>query len=108
MATLPQALPGPGAAVPVVRPAPPAIQRVHRRRRPSGEPPPLPRHLNASGKFWLALSAVVLLGCIAVVVTGTVSTFDLVDTRILQGFSEIRSPVLTDVAEVAGVLATAK
>ena len=53
MASLPQAPPGTGAAVPVARPAPPAIQRVRRRRRPSGEPPPLPRHLNASGKWWL-------------------------------------------------------
>ncbi|UOY00872.1 phosphatase PAP2 family protein [Blastococcus sp. PRF04-17] len=108
MATLPQAPPGTGAAVPVPRPAPPAIQRVRRRRRPSGEPPPLPRNLNASGKFWLVLSAVVLLACLAVVVTGTVGTFDLLDTRVLQAFSEIRSPALTRVAEVAGVLATAK
>jgi tRNA A-37 threonylcarbamoyl transferase component Bud32/membrane-associated phospholipid phosphatase len=106
MASLPQAPPDAGPPVPVERPAPPAIRRVRSRRRPSGEPPPLPRHLNASGKWWLALSALVLLAWVVVVVTGTVSLFDLVDTRVLQAISEIRSPWLTRVAEVAGVLAS--
>src|SRR5688500_5526044 len=108
MASLPQAPPGPGSAVPVARPAPPAIARVRRRRRPSGEPPPLPRHLNASGKLWLFLSGMVLAAWIAVVVTGTVSAFDVVDARILQAISEIRTPWLTRVAEAAGLLASVK
>ncbi|TQN41167.1 hypothetical protein FHU33_0527 [Blastococcus colisei] len=108
MASLPQAPPGPGRSVPVPRPAPPAIARVRSRRRPSGEPPPLPRALNASGKFWLSLSAVVLVAWAVVVVTGTITVFDVIDTRILQAISEVRSPGLTGVAEVAGVLATAK
>ena len=30
--------------------------RASRRRRPSGEAPPLPRQLNRSGRFWLALA----------------------------------------------------
>jgi tRNA A-37 threonylcarbamoyl transferase component Bud32/membrane-associated phospholipid phosphatase len=107
MASLPQAPPGPGSAVRSPR-TPPAIARVRRRRRPSGEPPPLPRHLNASGKWWLFLSAIVLLACIAVVVTGTVTTFDVIDTRTLQAFSEIRTPWLTRVAEAAGLLASSK
>lgn len=88
------------------RPGPPAIQRVRRRRRPSGEPPPLPRHLNASGKWWLVLSLFVVLACVGVVVTGTASLFELVDTRILQAFAAVRSPTLTRVAGVAGGLAT--
>jgi tRNA A-37 threonylcarbamoyl transferase component Bud32 len=105
MASLPQAPPGPGSAARIAR-TPPAIARVRRRRRPSGEPPPLPRHLNASGKWWLFLSALVLLACIAVVVTGTVTTFDVIDTRILQAFSEARTPWLTRVAQPAGLLAS--
>ncbi len=108
MASLPQALPGPGRSVPVPRPAPPAIARVRSRRRPSGEPPPLPRALNASGKFWLSLSAVVLVMWVVVVVTGTVTVFDVVDTRILQAISELRSPGLTALMEVLGVLASAQ
>jgi membrane-associated phospholipid phosphatase/tRNA A-37 threonylcarbamoyl transferase component Bud32 len=106
MAPLPQAPPVPERAAPVERPAPPAIQRVHRRRRPSGEPPPLPRHLNASGKWWLALSGGVVLACGVVALTGSVAAVDLVDTRVLQAIGGARRPWLTRLAEIAGVLAT--
>jgi membrane-associated phospholipid phosphatase/tRNA A-37 threonylcarbamoyl transferase component Bud32 len=106
MASLPQAPAVTGPAVPAPRPAPPAIQRVRRRRRPSGEPPPLPRHLNASGKWWLALSALVVVALIVVVVTGSVPFFDVTDTRMLQAIADIRTPWLTRVAHVAGVLGT--
>ncbi|NYJ04989.1 phosphatase PAP2 family protein [Petropleomorpha daqingensis] len=103
MATLP---PAATAAGTVARPAPPALRRVRRRRRPSGEPPPLPRHLAKSGKWWLVASGVVVLAWIAVWATGSVSVFDLADTRVLQAFESIRSPALTRVATVTGVLAT--
>jgi tRNA A-37 threonylcarbamoyl transferase component Bud32 len=103
MATLPPAVTATGT---VARPAPPALRRVRRRRRPSGEPPPLPRHLAKSGKWWLTASGVVVLVWIAVWATGSVSLFDLADTRVLQAFESVRSPALTRVAEVAGVLAT--
>src|SRR3954449_6263067 len=106
MASLPQAPPGPGRSIPAPRPAPPAIAHVRRRRRPSGEPPPLPRHLNASGKWWLGLSAMVLVAWIVILATGTVTVFDLADTRILQAIADVRTPWLTRVANVAGVLAT--
>jgi membrane-associated phospholipid phosphatase/tRNA A-37 threonylcarbamoyl transferase component Bud32 len=92
-------------AGPVRRPAPPAIAHVGRRRRPSGEPPPLPRHLATSGRLWLGLSAAVVAAWVVIMVTGSVALVDAVDTRILQVIAEVRSPVLTDVAEVAGVLA---
>jgi tRNA A-37 threonylcarbamoyl transferase component Bud32/membrane-associated phospholipid phosphatase len=103
MATLPSAVTATGT---VARPQPPALRRVRRRRRPSGEPPPLPRHLNASGKWWLAASAAVVLAWIAVAVTGSVSVFDAADTRVLQAFAQVRSPALTRVALIAGALAT--
>jgi tRNA A-37 threonylcarbamoyl transferase component Bud32 len=103
MATLPTAATATGT---VARPAPPALRRVRRRRRPSGEPPPLPRHLAKSGKWWLVASGVVVLVWIAVWATGSASLFDLADTRVLQAFESVRSPALTRVAEVAGVLAT--
>jgi membrane-associated phospholipid phosphatase/tRNA A-37 threonylcarbamoyl transferase component Bud32 len=106
MASLPQAPPDPGRTIPVPRPEPPAIQRVRRRRRPSGEPPPLPKHLNASGKWWLALSGLVVALWIVVVATGSVTYFDVADTRMLQALAGLRTPWLTDVATVAGVLAT--
>ena len=37
---------------------------------------------------------------------GTVTVFDVADTRVLQAIAELRTPWLTRVAEVAGVLAT--
>ncbi|WP_040338672.1 phosphatase PAP2 family protein [Candidatus Blastococcus massiliensis] len=106
MASVPQALPTPGTTGPAVRPGPPAIARVRRRRRPSGEPPALPRQLRTSGKWWLALSGLVLVAWAVVVATGTIRYFDVADTRVLQAFAELRSPVGIDVARVAGALAT--
>ncbi|CCH87736.1 membrane protein of unknown function, putative kinase domain [Modestobacter italicus] len=104
MTSLPQAVP---TAVSPTGQAPPAIHRVRRRRRPSGEPPPLPRHLNASGKWWLAMSGLVVVAWVVVWATDSVGRFDVADTRVLQAFERIRSPALTRVAEVAGVLASA-
>ncbi|WP_029433622.1 phosphatase PAP2 family protein [Blastococcus sp. URHD0036] len=92
----------------VSRPDPPSIRRVRRRRRPSGEAPPLPRHLAASGKWWLALTAAVGVVALVVVVTDSLGLVDRVDTRVLQAIAELRSDTLTSVAKAAGVLATAR
>jgi membrane-associated phospholipid phosphatase/tRNA A-37 threonylcarbamoyl transferase component Bud32 len=103
MTTLPSAATATGT---VARPQPPALRRVRRRRRPSGEPPPLPRHLSASGKWWLAASGAVVLAWIAVAATGSVTLFDAADTRVLQAFAQVRSSALTRAALIAGGLAT--
>jgi membrane-associated phospholipid phosphatase/serine/threonine-protein kinase RIO1 len=103
MASLPQAVP----SAPPARGAP-AIKRVRRRRRPSGEPPPLPRHLAASGKWWLVLSLAVVVTWVVVAFTGSLTFVDLADTRMLQAMASVRSPTLTAVARVAGVLATGR
>src|SRR5437764_14355494 len=58
------------------------ITRSRRRRRPSGEPPPLPRPLNTSGRFWLGLAAAVLALWITVAVTSS-SAVDVADHRVL-------------------------
>ncbi len=108
MGSLPQAPPDPVPVVPVARPTPPAIHRVRRRRRPSGEPPPLPRHLNASGKWWLALSGLVVTAWLVVIATGNVAAVDVADTRMLQAIAEVRTPWLTRLAEVGGFLATGR
>jgi membrane-associated phospholipid phosphatase/tRNA A-37 threonylcarbamoyl transferase component Bud32 len=107
MASLPLARPDAAGTIPVPRPAPPAIQRVRSRRRPSGEPPPLPSHLNASGKWWLGLSGAVLATWAAVLATGSVTLVDVADTRVLEAFAGLRTPWLTRVADVAGVLGSA-
>jgi tRNA A-37 threonylcarbamoyl transferase component Bud32 len=45
----------PGGPVPALGPAPAS----RRRRRPSGEPPPLPRHVDPTAQLYLALAAVI-------------------------------------------------
>ena len=41
-----------------------------RQRRPSGAPPPLPRHIERSGYIWLAVAIVAVGGVIAVFAGG--------------------------------------
>jgi tRNA A-37 threonylcarbamoyl transferase component Bud32/membrane-associated phospholipid phosphatase len=106
MASVPQALPSAGPTGPPVRQGPPAIARVRRRRRPSGEPPALPRQLRASGKWWLALSGAVVLAWVVVVATGTIRYIDVADTRVLQAFAGLRTDVGADIARATGLLAT--
>src|SRR6185436_18678792 len=102
MATLPPAVTATGA---VTRPDPPALRRVRRRRRPSGEAPPLPRHLNASGKWWLAMGAGVVVISVVVALTGAAPLVEVAETRVLQGFEAVRSGALTAVATAVGLLA---
>src|SRR5512133_723286 len=52
----------------VLRPQPAPAGTVRRRRRPTGEPPPLPHHLQTSGIRWLV--ATVLLVALTVAVFG--------------------------------------
>ena len=37
-----------------------------KRRRPSGEAPPLPRQLRTSGKYWLVLSVLAFIGWVVI------------------------------------------
>jgi tRNA A-37 threonylcarbamoyl transferase component Bud32/membrane-associated phospholipid phosphatase len=68
-----------------------------KRRRPSGEAPPLPRQLRASGKYWLALSFFALVSWIVIFFVDEVSLqATRVDLAILRGISEIRTGVMTD------------
>ena len=48
----------------------PRLQRGPRQRRPSGQPPPLPHHLQGSGAGWLIASIVLTAGSIVVFTHG--------------------------------------
>ncbi|MGH2526006.1 MAG: hypothetical protein ACRDG2_04585, partial [Actinomycetota bacterium] len=75
------------------------------RRRPSGEPPPLPRELGRSGKFWLGMTAYFLFVLIAVVVfDGFGDVFDRFNTERLLDVAALRTAWLTDLAEFVAVL----
>ena len=75
-------------------------RRVTRRktRRPSGDPPPLPRKLDRSGKAWLFAGGGVFLTLLLVAIIGSFgSKMDLHEGRFLEWFSGIRTPALTKV-----------
>ena len=56
-------------SAPVVQRIPPGTVRRARRRRPTGEPPPLPHHVQTSGVRWL-IAALVLVALTIVVFAG--------------------------------------
>ena len=76
-----------------------------RRRRPSGEPPPLPRPLQSTGKFWLFAATCLLALWIVIIfwepVGGNITE---VDVKILEWFESIRSAWMTRVARAVNAL----
>jgi len=72
--------------------------RYRVRRRPSGEPPPLPREPGWAGWAWAAAGALVAGIAIAVVLAQTDRPTG-VDGVVLEAFADLRSPTLTDIAE---------
>jgi membrane-associated phospholipid phosphatase/tRNA A-37 threonylcarbamoyl transferase component Bud32 len=87
--------------------APPGSRRSRRRRRPTGEPPPLPRHLENTGVGWL-VAAIALIALSLLVFTagryGRGMSFTVVDTWVLEWLAARRSPGLTDVVKVVATL----
>jgi tRNA A-37 threonylcarbamoyl transferase component Bud32/membrane-associated phospholipid phosphatase len=60
----------PARAAAGARLGPPGIRRSPRRRRPSGQPPPLPHHLQTTGVGWLAAAVVLVVLSVLVFVAG--------------------------------------
>jgi len=85
------------------------VTRARPRRRPSGEPPPLPRRLHTSGKWWLALAVAgfVFLALMAVTRnSGILLNVAVLDDGLLGWVAELRASGLTTVTRWAGLLAT--
>jgi tRNA A-37 threonylcarbamoyl transferase component Bud32 len=69
-----------------------------KRRRPSGEPPPLPRRLGVSGRVWIALAASVPVVVGVIFAYGAVGAgFDRWDSAVLRGVAALRTRWLTTV-----------
>lgn len=67
-----------------------------KRRRPSGEPPPLPRHLYASGRYWLGLVGVAVLAWVLLaLIQGSGAKITWFDMVILDAIAELRTAWLT-------------
>jgi tRNA A-37 threonylcarbamoyl transferase component Bud32/membrane-associated phospholipid phosphatase len=92
-----------GATAATVQPRP-RVALSRRRRRPSGEPPPLPRGLNRTSVYWLTALGV-LAGTsilVALAAPGAGVVIDVADHRLLSWFSALRTPALSKVMQGFG------
>src|SRR5947207_2381543 len=63
-----------------------------RRRRPSGQPPPLPRELGAAGMFWIGAILVLILVIVVLIAFNSVGgAFDRVESRFVRWIAERRT-----------------
>jgi membrane-associated phospholipid phosphatase/tRNA A-37 threonylcarbamoyl transferase component Bud32 len=90
--------------------SPPGSRRSRRRRRPTGEPPPLPRHLENTGVGWL-VAAIGLIALSLLVFTagryGRGVSLTVIDSWVLERLAALRSPGLTSFMRgVTGLLGT--
>jgi membrane-associated phospholipid phosphatase/tRNA A-37 threonylcarbamoyl transferase component Bud32 len=98
-----------GHALPAARDVtPPVGRRGRRRRRPTGEPPPLPRHLESTGVGWM-VAAIALIAVTLLVSTagryGRGVSFAVVDNWVVQQLAAARTPGLTSLMRgVSGLL----
>jgi hypothetical protein len=69
------------------------------RRRPSGEPPPLPREDRWTRWVW-ALAAALLVGAGLNLLIGGAEVVEAADQALLSWIARARTPALTDAAEV--------
>jgi tRNA A-37 threonylcarbamoyl transferase component Bud32/membrane-associated phospholipid phosphatase len=73
--------------------------RALKRRRPSGEAPPLPHELNASGRHWLYLAAAVVVFLLVLALDrGMTYRLDAVEARVLSGLAAVRNGPTTAVS----------
>jgi tRNA A-37 threonylcarbamoyl transferase component Bud32/membrane-associated phospholipid phosphatase len=77
-------------------------ERRHRagskHRRPSGEPPPLPRHLGRSGRFWIGMIAAIVVAFSFVMFVSPAGEFiERFDDRRLVWISQLRTHWLTNI-----------
>ena len=97
-----------GHALGTARDVTPSVGRRRRRRRPTGEPPPLPRHLESTGVGWM-VATITLIAVVLVVSTagryGRGISFAVVDNWVVQRLAEARTPGLTSLMRgVSGLL----
>jgi len=79
----------------------------HRRRRPSGEPPPLPRTLGRTGRLWIVAVAYFVLTLLGVILFDPLERiFNSIDGAIVRAFAELRFDPLVSAALGINVLAS--
>jgi tRNA A-37 threonylcarbamoyl transferase component Bud32 len=87
------------------------------RRRPAGEPPPLPRRLGRTGWWWLGLGIIAIIASIVLAggrsslpfhrsTPGVTEPLPSVDQRVLEGLAGLRTPALTRAMVVVAALSS--
>jgi tRNA A-37 threonylcarbamoyl transferase component Bud32/membrane-associated phospholipid phosphatase len=94
MTTLPT--PGPSAVGSEVTPRIATLPRG-RRRRPSGEPPPLPRHIDHSTRWYLLLAGVAAALWTSMLIPAALGVITWADLTVLRAVATVRSAWLTPV-----------
>jgi hypothetical protein len=100
---------GPSQALGTARDVtPPGTRRGRRRRRPTGEPPPLPRHLESTGVGWMvAAVGLIILALLAFTVGryGRGVAFVVADDWVVQRLAAARTPGMASLMRgVTGLL----
>jgi membrane-associated phospholipid phosphatase/tRNA A-37 threonylcarbamoyl transferase component Bud32 len=89
----------PGQALEAARDATSSAgRRGRRRRRPTGEPPPLPRHLESTGVGWMVAAVVLIVLTGLVFMAGRYGrgmSFAVVDSWVVERLAALRTPGLT-------------
>src|SRR5215217_6869630 len=87
-------------SAPVIQRIPPGTVRRARRRRPTGEPPPLPHHLQTSGVRWLVAALVLVALTIAVFargLRGLAVDVTVADDAVVQWLGGLQAPGLVGI-----------
>ena len=78
---------------------------TRRRRRPSGEPPPLPRDIHRTGRWWIAAAGVVAATWLLFVASDDGALYvDRFDVGILERLADLRTPSVTRVMKALHAL----
>ena len=96
-----------GAAGPGLQPGPSGIRRSPWRRRPSGQPPPLPHHLQTTGVGWLiaaVVSVVLSLLVFAGGLGGAAVGVTVVDDAVVGWLAGLRAPGLLAAMQLLAAL----
>jgi membrane-associated phospholipid phosphatase/tRNA A-37 threonylcarbamoyl transferase component Bud32 len=94
-------------AGPGVQPGPPGVRRSTWRRRPSGQPPPLPHHLQTTGVGWLVAAVVLVVVSVLVFaggLHGLAVEITVVDAAIVGWVAGLRAPGLLAAMQVLAAL----
>jgi len=86
----------------------PETRRGRRRRRPTGEPPPLPRHLESTGVGWMVAAVGLIILALLVFTAGRYGrgvAFAVADDWVVQRLAAVRTPGMTSLMRgVTGLL----